>query len=75
MTPSPKHYRQFTDVRHCVMEDQPDAHNVFLIVDNQQFCVTPLALDTKDEAEWMREMLCKALARIVHQAAEQEPAP
>lgn len=48
-----------------VMEGWPDAHNVFLQVTNQRFCVTPHGCQTKEEAEWTRDMLCVALAKIV----------
>lgn len=39
--------------------------NVFLKVGNQSFCVTPHGSETKEEAEWMRDMLCIALANLV----------
>lgn len=57
--------KKYTDIKPVVMEGFPDAHNVFLQVTNQRFCVTPYGCDTKEDAEWMRDMLCVALERIV----------
>jgi hypothetical protein len=56
---------KYTFIQPCVVEDEWDAHTVWLKVDGQSFCVTPLACDTKEEAEWMQKMLVKALARII----------
>ena len=50
------------------MEDFPDAHNVFLVVGNQSFCVTPYAMETKTSAEMMAEMLRLALQCIVDES-------
>lgn len=50
-----------------VMEGFPDAHNVFLQVRNQRFTIG-YAAETKQEAEWVRDMLCIALARIAADA-------
>ena len=52
-----------------VDEDHPDAHNVFLNVGNQRFPVTKYACETKEDAEWTRDMLCIALAKIVADSA------
>jgi hypothetical protein len=60
---------KYTAIRPTVMKGCPDAHNVFLIVDNQQFCITPDGCETKEEAEWMLKMLCLALDKIVAKAA------
>ena len=59
---------KYVEIRPVVMEGSPDAHNVFLKVTNQRFCVTSYACDTKEEAEWTRDMLCVALAQIVADA-------
>ena len=53
--------RDYTEVRPCCVDGAPDAHTVWLVVGGQQFCVTPIACDTLDEAQWMRGMLAKAL--------------
>ena len=41
---------KYVEIRPVVIEGQPDAHNVFLKVTNQSFCVTPYGCETKDEA-------------------------
>lgn len=53
------------ECRPCVVEDAPDAHNVFLVIGNQQFCVTPYALDNLDEAQGMAGMLGSAINRLI----------
>jgi hypothetical protein len=60
---------KYVEIRPVVMKGYPDAHNVFLKVTNQIFCVTPYACETKEEAEWTRDMLCVALAKIVSDTA------
>ncbi len=57
--------RKYTLIQPVVDEDFPDAHNVFLQVTNQRFCVTQHGCETKEEAEWCRDQLCIALAKIV----------
>lgn len=57
--------KQYTDIQPVVIEDWPDAHHVFLKVTNQRFCISPHGCETKDEAEWMRDMLCVALEKII----------
>ena len=61
--------RKFIDIKPVVVDGEPDAHNVFLHVTNQRFCLTPYA-ETKDDAEWMADMLAVALERIVTQMTE-----
>jgi hypothetical protein len=56
---------KYTEIKPCVVEGTPDAHNVFLKVTNQTFCVSAYACDTKEDAEWMRDQLCVALEKIV----------
>jgi len=58
---------KYTDIQPVVMDDFPDAHHVFLQVTNQRFCVTPHGCDTKEDAEWTRDMLCVALEKIVRE--------
>lgn len=58
---------KYTEIKPCVVEGYPDAHTVWLKVTNQSFCVTPYYNETKEEAEWMRDQLCVALAKIVNE--------
>ncbi len=57
--------QKYTSIQPVVMEGFPDAHNVFLHSTNQRFCVTMHGCDTKEDAEWIRNMLCIALQKIV----------
>lgn len=59
------HMERFVEVAPVIMPDAPDAHNVFLKVENQRFQITPYGCETKEEAEWMRDMLCIALDQVV----------
>jgi hypothetical protein len=65
--------KRYVDIRPVVMEGFPDAHHVFLQVTNQSFCVSPHGCETKEMAEWMRDMLCVALAKIVADAGSDTP--
>jgi hypothetical protein len=56
---------KYVEIAPVVMDGWPDAHHVFLKITNQRFCVTPHGCETKDEAEWHRDMLCIALAKLV----------
>lgn len=56
--------KQFTEIAPVVMKGFPDAHHAFLKIEGQRFCVTPYGCETKEGAEWMREMLAIALAKI-----------
>lgn len=58
---------KFVTIQPTVQEGFPDAHNVFLQVTNQRFCVTLYACETKADAEWTKDMLCTALEKIVLQ--------
>lgn len=60
-----KRLEKYVEIQPVVVEGFPDAHNVFLKVTNQRFSVTPYACETKEEAEWTRDMLCIALMKIV----------
>lgn len=59
---------KYVVVAPVVIEGEPDAHNVFLQVGTQRFCVSPHGCDNKEHAEWLRDMLCIALARVVKEA-------
>jgi hypothetical protein len=67
-----KDMERYTDIQPVVMEDFPDAHHVFLQVTNQRFCVTPYGCETKEDAEWMRNMLCVALAKVANDGEAQD---
>lgn len=56
---------KFVQITPVVMEGYPDACNVWLKVENQKFMVSPHSCETRDEGEWLRDMLCIALARVV----------
>ena len=58
-------YREYTEKRTTYCEDMPGAHTVWLRVGVQQFCLSGVR-ESADEADWMRAMLAKALARLVH---------
>lgn len=60
---------QYTLCRPCCVDGEPDAHTVWLKVGVQSFCVTSFACETKDEAEWTRDMLAKALEKVVAEFA------
>jgi hypothetical protein len=66
--PVSREMEKYVEIRPVVMEGSPDAHNVFLKVTNQSFCVTPYGCETKEDAEWSRDMLCVALEKIVADA-------
>jgi len=55
----------YTLSRAVVMEDEPDARTVWLKVGSQEFCVADA--ENKEHAEWMRDMLAKALGKIVNE--------
>lgn len=55
---------RYTEIKPVVVEGFPDAHMVWLKVTNQSFCLSQYS-DTKEDAEWTRDMLCVALAKIV----------
>lgn len=59
---------KYVEIRPVTIEGHPDAHNVFLKVTNQSFRVTPYGCETKEEAEWTRDMLCVALGKVVSDA-------
>ena len=59
-------YREYTEKRTTYCEDMPGAHTVWLRVGVQQFCLSGVR-ESADEADWMRAMLAKALARLVRE--------
>jgi hypothetical protein len=56
---------KYIKIQPVVMEGFPDAHNVFLQVTNQRFQIGAFGCETLEEAEWLRDMLCIALAKVV----------
>lgn len=48
-----------------VVQDEPDAHNVYLQVGNQRFCVTPMHCESIEETNHMQTMLANALAALL----------
>ena len=40
-------------------------YSVYLKVDHQRFCVTPIPYETRVDAEWMRCQLALALHKLV----------
>lgn len=60
------------EIKPTVVDDEPDAHNVFLQITNQRFCVTRYACETKDDAEWFKDQLCVALEKLVRACGEKE---
>ena len=66
------HLERFTDIRPIVVEGFPDAHTLWLRVDNQSFMIDSGAgyFDTKKEAEWARNMLCIAIDSILQCAVK-----
>lgn len=69
LTPLEKTLREkHTKITQVVVggQDEP-GFCCWLTVGNQSFCVTPNYCDTKEEAEWMRDMLAKALASIIRE--------
>ena len=61
---------RYVEIAPVVVDEQPRVHHVFLRVGNQRFRVTPHACETKEHAEWVRNMLCVALDRVVADQAE-----
>lgn len=56
---------KYTMAKPVLVSDAPDAHTVWLKVEGQSFMLDGYQ-DTKEEAEWTRLMLGKALANIKH---------
>ena len=57
----------YTEKRKIAVEDCPGAHDVWLVVGVQSFCVTPAGCETKDEAELMQKMLATAISKIIEE--------
>lgn len=62
------HMEKYTEISPIVVKDYPDAHVLRLKVGNQRFTLDAGGqpyYDTRDEAEWARDMLCIALDEMV----------
>jgi hypothetical protein len=62
---------KYVTIAPVVVEGEPDAHNVFIQVTNQRFCLGPYARETRADAEWTKDMLCTALEKIVRDVGGQ----
>lgn len=65
---------KYVKIEPTVVEGCPGAHNVFLQVRNQRFTIGRFAGETKEEAEWTRDMFCISLAKVTQDAVEAERA-
>jgi len=59
------HMERYVVIQPVVMEGSPEARNVFLQVGNQRFCVSQNGCENLEEAEWLRDMICIALEKVV----------
>ncbi len=66
-------YNQYTATEPCGTRDEPNAHAAFIRVGVQRFNLTPCACETREEADWMREMAAKAMARAAQEAYRLRP--
>lgn len=61
---------RFTALKPCVVggddDEATDPHTVWLTVGVQSFCLEGYR-DTKEDAEWMRLMLAKAIAAAIRE--------
>lgn len=64
---------KWVEIRPVIMRGAPNACHVFLVVGHQSFCVTPQGCEEREEAEWMRDMLCIALKEIVDEGISDRP--
>lgn len=61
------HMERYTEITPVVVQDYPDAHVLWLKIGNQRFTIDAGGqdyYDTREEAEWARDMLCIGLDRI-----------
>ena len=65
--------RRYTKIQHTVCRDIPDAHNAYLVVNQQSFHVNGIvAYDTAVEASWSCWMLAKAIKTIIKENCDGE---
>src|SRR5262245_34366536 len=61
---------KYTYIRPVITEEG-EQYRICLKVDNQEFAIGQYPCVNTSEAEWMRDMLCIALAKIVKEAADE----
>lgn len=69
MTPKPNPCEKelmdrYTLKKPCVVAGEPDPYTVWLVVNQQSFCLANYQND-KESADWLRLMLAKALAVVI----------
>jgi hypothetical protein len=67
------HMERYTEIRPVIVRDFPDAHSVWLRVGNQSFVLSAGGQDfhdTREQAEWARDMLCIALDGMTREFSE-----
>ena len=57
--------RDYTAITPTIIDEHPDAQNVWLKVGAQSFCVTPDSTETTDDAVMVQRMLAIALSEII----------
>jgi len=72
ITPEQAAMLEYTRIREVLREDAPDAHNAYLVVGQQSFCITPLSCDTEEHASRLCLELAKALTRIEVEVIEKQ---
>lgn len=61
---------KFTFAEPVEIEDEPEAHKVYLKVGVQRFTVMDSA-ENEEHAEWFRDMLAKALGSMVREIQDE----
>jgi serine/threonine protein phosphatase PrpC len=63
--------KKYTKLRECVVDgDENDNYTVWLVVEQQSFCVCDGI--SQNEAEWMQEMLVQAINKIIKAEKDKE---
>lgn len=57
-------FERFVEMKEVVVEGEPDAQTIWLKIGVQSFRINDYCED-QHHAEWMRDMLCNALANMV----------
>lgn len=63
-----QHMERFVEVKRYATDEHPDGHQVQLVVGNQSFILSDGNVEyyeSKEQAEWVRDMLCIALDALV----------
>lgn len=56
--------KKYTSIKPCIVDGEPDAHTTQIKIGNQSFRIDGYQ-ETKEEAEWMCEMLGKAFKVMI----------